>query len=529
MADALRVTVAKRDGKPFPRARVSLVPDGTAPAFVDADENGRAIFPLKVKDVMRLTVTHPSTTTALAAAATWQRSETAYWPVSTRLILSETGHVVMERTPQLSYFASAAGPSGTLQDIELRLFRVRRIDDVANAVLSQIGRNYPLEIKGEQPPNLIHTYSQSPLLDGSDKAQRGERPRPTMDPRVASLYEVAARKDPAGNEEKPFAPKCVGVWLPRQVMRQLDQTPPPILVYFRPQANQDFQGQASGYPDPVPKHVTTAAFQLNRYDAQPYSKAHYYFDWFFFKTFEFVQDPWKPEAVFAMGFRNQIKAAGRRVGLIAPVPEAGASGLTHGHAIEPEFLAELIAEILAFVDVDFDPGNSVLAPLPPGRSPGRVAVTAHSNGNDVMAAFIAKLGSAPKDNLLRQKLREIYLLDPAGGGEGGAFDVCASYLQSLGAPDEVALRCYGQNAFLHARFPDLHKAFARPGHPPKPYDLTAEQLSAPAGGLPHRTAAFLPAAAWPEPPVDNVFNSIHSMIPATMVTHALLLSAFPKL
>src|SRR5882672_7533380 len=63
------------------------------------------------------------------------------------------------------------------------------------------------------------------------------------------------------------------------------------------------------------------------------------------------------------------------------------------------------------------------------------------------------------------------------------------------------------------------------------YDDTSEQL--PAGktlhGLQHRTAAFLPVAAWPRPPKSNVFNVLHSLIPSTMLTHALLLSEFPEL
>jgi hypothetical protein len=308
-------------------------------------------------------------------------------------------------------------------------------------------------------------------------------------------------------------------------------SPPSLLVYFRPQANQDFVGQPSGYPPPLPQTVTTSNFQLNREGPQPYSKAQYYFEWFFAKTFQFAADPWQPGRQFAMGFIDQVKAAKQRVGIIAPVPEAGAAGGTHGHAIEPGFLGELVAEILGLVDLEFDPGSLIFAPVRPAPAPGRMGAMAHSNGNDVMSEFIANLRGAPAANAVKQQLREIYLFDPAGGGEGAAFDNCAAYLAGLPNPDEGALRCYSQKAFINSRFPDLHAALRRAGHPPKPYDDTSERLPAQTTlkGLQHRTAAFLPSAAWPHPPPSDPFNDIHSFIPSTMLTHALLLSAFPKL
>jgi hypothetical protein len=536
MADTLRVTVTRRDGKPFPKARVALEPTNAtaAPHFIDADANGQVTFKLVADATLELSVSHPKGTGSSQSSPAWDKNDTAYWPVSMKLVYMASQHAIamQQNPPQLTYFAEAKTAAGALFDLEVRLYRVRLMDDVVHGVLQQIGVDYPVQLTGQQSADLAFEYSTTPLLDGNDVVQHVTAPRPLMDPRVGSMFEVAARKDASGNEEKPFAPKCVGAWLPLQVVRGGD-TPPSVMIYFRPQANQDFAGQASGYPAPVPQTVTTTNFQLNRYDPAPYSKAHYYFDWFFLKTFEFAGDPWQPGRQFAMGFRNQIKAAKRKLGIIAPVPEAGAGGLTHGHAVEPAFLAELTAEIIGFAHMSFD-RNLVVAPVPPAPTPGRIALSAHSNGNDVLSQFVSNLRGAPAANILKQQVREIYLLDPAGGGQSAAFDNCASYVQSLPNPDDGALRCYSQiSNFIITKFPDLHKALARPNHPPSPYDDTSERL--PSGttlqGLLHRTAAFLPLAAWPNPPTGpgSPFNDIHSFIPSTMLTHALLLSQFPAL
>jgi hypothetical protein len=190
-------------------------------------------------------------------------------------------------------------------------------------------------------------------------------------------------------------------------------------------------------------------------------------------------------------------------------------------------MAELTLEVLAYTHVVNYPWTG--APTPACPMPGRLAVLAHSNGNDVMSQFISNLRSAPAGNVLKDKLREIYMLDPAGGGEGAAFDNCAAYVKALADPNDGAFRCYSQNIAL--RFDDLHAALLRPNHPPAPYDDTSERL--PPGkvlkGLLHRTAAFLPSAAWPNPPKVDASLEIHSYIPATMLTHALLSSAFPTI
>jgi len=535
MADTLRVTVARRDGKRFPAARVALDPlDSTAPpSFRKADDAGQVLFPLSTDANFRLTVIHPQAGASTSSSPAWERNDTAFWPISVVCGYSAASHgMVMQRhEPQLTYFSAAeAGPGGLL-DLEFRLFRVRRIDGIARKVMTTVGRPYPRVPAGRRPADLPFTYSTVPLLDGNGALDNIAMPHPAVEARDASLFEVAARKDGADKEENPFAPKCVGAWIPREVLRGTT-IPPSVLIYFRPQANQDFAGQPSNYPPPVPGTVTRQNFQLNRSDPEPYSKGQYHFDFFFFRTFGFVADPWNPAAFYAMGFPEQIKAAGRRVALIAVVPEPDVPGLTHGHGVEPDFLAELVAEILGLADVEFDPGNEVIAPgIRPAPIAGRIGALAHSNGNDVMSQFISNLRKASDSNLIKQKLREIYLLDPAGGGESAAFDNCASYVERLPRPEEGALRCYTQSGFIKGKFQDLHGAMGRAQPPAGPYDDTSEQL--PAGktlhGLQHRTAAFLPVAAWPRPPKSNVFNVLHSLIPSTMLTHALLLSEFPEL
>ena len=53
----------------------------------------------------------------------------------------------------------------------------------------------------------------------------------------------------------------------------------------------------------------------------------------------------------------------------------------------------------------------------------------------------------------------------------------------------------------------------------------SESAPDPRPGLPHRTAAYLPQAAWPGE--GALRGEIHSFIAATMIAHALRLSGFP--
>ena len=61
----------------------------------------------------------------------------------------------------------------------------------------------------------------------------------------------------------------------------------------------------------------------------------------------------------------------------------------------------------------------------------------------------------------------------------------------------------------------------------QPFDATSELASPPPAGLPHRTSAFWPFTAWPGKPAGDSLL-VHSAIPGTMFTHALLLSQLPK-
>src|SRR6185369_2731381 len=90
---------------------------------------------------------------------------------------------------------------------------------------------------------LMKQAATTPLLDSAtQKIQRipyGGAAHTTG----ATLLEVALRKEANGDEERGTGPKCVGVHYPHEV--GIDN--PDVLLYYRPQPDQDFQGQKSWY------------------------------------------------------------------------------------------------------------------------------------------------------------------------------------------------------------------------------------------------------------------------------------------
>jgi hypothetical protein len=269
-----------------------------------------------------------------------------------------------------------------------------------------------------------------------------------------------------------------------------------------------------------------------------YADAAYYFDFRFFRTFEYVGCPWIPDPQFAIGLRHQCLASGRKLGIVAPVPNVP---VEHGYATDPAFLAELLEEIVAYEYVaafvmKARGGKSKgalhfrLPPLPTSPGLGRVALSAFSNGNYDLATLVGKLGGSPMSG----KACEIYAMDPYYNGSVNPQDVLgrsSRYLRGLPS-DKVALRHYSQFPYLGLASKILEAV--DPGRPAtRAFDATSERVDPPQsklGEIGHMTNAFLPLAAWNaafKPEGTGINWQIHSMIPSTMFTHALRLSQFP--
>jgi len=541
----LRIQVTRRSGAPFPGARCSveragaLVARTTARAEI-ADEHGYAFFTIgtPARASLRITVAPPPPRTQLVSAPPWERNDTAFWPVSIDADYDPGGAELVWAALPLEVVR--VDGAGEITEIEIRLLRVRNMDATVRRVLSShvvagASIDYPPVVPAAPAAAgpLPFLYTALNLLAGG-VVDRVPVDRPPGDARRASLLEVAAREGTDGLEEPHFAPKCVGVWLPDEVAA-MDR--PPLLLYFRPAADQDFDGRWSGFEDLPGDAVTTSAYSLDRGGAAPYEKAAYSFEWFFRRSFEQVGDPWArvghdggdPQTPgpaghvpHAVGLIDQIHASGKRLGVIAPVPEATLPNGGFGQAADPGFLGELVAEILEHVELRSFAARGEASPRR-ARAPGRLAAASFSSGSLVLGSFVSAVRQAGASSPLGGVLREIYVLD-APERFAAVVGEAESLLRGLAPPGDGALRVYGQNAYvLGPPFEDLCLALSP--DPGAPADLTWERAPEPRPGLPHRTAAFLPAPAWPAAGAQRA--EIHAFIPATMICHALRLSGFP--
>lgn len=514
MAHRLRAKVTRRDGTPFPGARVALGPRGSPGAPVATGPGGEAMLPLPASAARLFLIIDPPAAGGAGFGAAWETNDTAFWTLEIELDWNPGLPRLLRMTPEWMVVreSKTSSPSGTLFDLEVRMTRVREVDndivqDVLRKVYGDPAFSYPDRPGG---PDLPFAYATSPLFTSGTRvlANKSEtNPTPAYT-RTAWLFEVAPRRTTGDKEETAWGPKLCGAYFPRDV--RVKDFSPPFLIYFAPEANQDFTGG-----------TTLANTFIDR--ATRYANAGYYFDMRFFRTFDYLADPWIPNRLFAMGLRHQIRAAGRRMGVIAPVPEAFLGNHDYGRCAEPEFLAELCAEVVAYGFVIEQQAwiEGVLIPPPPAF--GRVAAGAFSNGNGVMASFLSKLGSAASSNPLKAKLREVYLMDPPDH-QAGAVLTCQSFLATLPAAD-VALRHYAKFTHSVSFASDVRTAVDPGWKLGEPFDATSERAATPPPGLPHRTNAFLPTAAWPTTPTSGL--EMHSMIPGTMFTHALRLSQFP--
>jgi hypothetical protein len=524
MTIELRVKVTRRGGAPFAGARCSVdgfeAPQASRQAVADA--TGAASFTIDAPSPgpVRLTVSPPAARASLPGAA-WDKNDTAFWPVIVEGDYDPDQGRIAWSTPPLEVVSTGEGDG--VAEIEVRLLRVRNMDAVVQGVLSRyVVGGAPIAYPpapaapDEAPQPLPFWYTELPLLGADGRVGRAPVNAPAGDPRRASLLEVAAREGTDGKEEPRFAPKCVGIWVPDEVA-VMDA--PPLLFYFRPTADQDFDGRWSSFENLPGDKVTTHAYFLDR--ASGYDHAGYYFEWFFRRTFEYVMDPWARtgNVPYAAGLIDQIHASGKLLGVIAPVPEAGLpNGGFGASANDPAFVAELLAEILEHVELRSS-GARGGAPPRPGRSLGRFAAAAFSSGNLILQTFAQ---AVLRGGTVGAALRELYFLDTPSA-YATAIQEGARFLQSAGHPD-AALRVYAQGDYvLGPPFADLHTALAPARGAPA--DLTWERAPEPRPGLPHRTGAYLPADAWPAE--GALQGEIHSFIPATMICHALRLSGFP--
>jgi hypothetical protein len=413
------------------------------------------------------------------------------------------------------------GGEGT--DIEVRLLRVRDMDAVVRSVLARyVVGGAPIAYPPAEPGAIAGTAygcTTLPLLDENGRVGRIPAGTPTGDGRRGSLLEVAAHEVDGGHEDPRFGPKCVGIWIPDEVAAT---DAPPLLLYFRPTADQDFDGRWSGFENLPDDKVTTRTYDLDR--AGGYDRAGYYFEWFFRRTFEYVMDPWARtgNVPYAAGLIDQIHASGKLVGVVAPVPEATLPNGGFGRAVEDlGFLEELLAEILEHVELRSAPARGA-APRP-GRAPGRLAAAGFSSGNLILQTFVRTALHAGVHGPLGAVLRELYFLD-APSAFAAVIQDGVRFLQAFGGHGDAALRVYAQTDYvLGSPFADLHKVLSpKPG---APADLTWERAPDPRPLPAHRTGAYLPAPAWPGE--GALHAEIHSFIPATMICHALRLSGFP--
>jgi hypothetical protein len=584
MADSLRVKVTRRTAQPFPKARVALqTPDeakairdgGSDPVFQETDDQGYAVLELKAtaKKQLVLVVSHADPK-KVGLNVPWEQNDTAYWPVRVPVEYDPATHEVdPQKMPfELMAVTTMKSTSGNITDFEVRLSRLRNIDEVVRRVLGKfICQNLdaggfnpsPINYPSHTPTadgNLPYTYAPVPLLDSNGTIV----PVTVPDPKLAgrgNLLEVALRKKPDGTEEDGFKPKCVSVYLPDEVMG-LDN--PPVLIHFRPTPFQDFNGRTTqlspDYPnwmthsmlnrmdDEKTRRAKTVPMEVDRPDlvvppkdrppkmveATPYSYAAYFFEWFHRRTFEYVCDPWKIYTwAFAAGFVNQIQASGKAVGVVAPMPEPPDGGTGgYGRATEAVFMAELIREALGhqiLVKLAFSDIDKTIGPAP---EPGVMAAVGFSSGNGIFATFVQNVLAASASNVIRKNLKELYMLDPPD--VQGALAASFAFLDTLKRTDG-AVRCYTHHLSVGGRFQDIHAALYSPSDKPA-FDDTSERVtdaSKLTGSPDHRTAGTLPETsnAWPQKPNPKDpagWVHVHSYIYSTMVCHALKQSSFPN-
>ena len=541
LAHMARIKVRRRDGSRFGGARVRLsavmrgafgatgdIYRGTVPA------SGEVEIPLPAQGArVHLLVNPPLAKMGYGFGPAWEKNDTAFWTIDIELDWDPSLPRLLRMSAEWMVVSQAteARASGTLFELEVRMTRVRPVDDAivekvlapdsaasgfnpgpsALTLFSRDGstsEDYPFTHPVRTAPNLVYEYAQNPLFaNGTRVVDKG----PVKDPlpdynRAATLYEVAPRRDAKDNEEKGFGPKLCGAYFPPDT--RVQDFPCPLMIYFAPYSGQD---QPQG--------------KIER--STQYADAGYYFDWRFYRSFDYLVDPWTPNQVFAIGLRHQVLAAGRKLGIVAPVPEVGVPGEL-GHATEPDFMAELVEEIVAYELVIQYQTWKPLQVIPPLPGLGRVALGAFSIGNSVMATFAAALRSwSSRSTPARGRSTR---RNPPASTQSFVVNSCLGFLRAF-PRNQVAFRFYSQWAYMSLAN-DVRQAVDSHWSPGQPYDATSERASVAApepkhnlGEVGHVTNAHLPAVAWPNPPTN--WAQIHAMIPGTVFTHALRLSQFP--
>jgi hypothetical protein len=321
----------------------------------------------------------------------------------------------------------------------------------------------------------VHLISQR-MLD--DSAQLEWRPPET----VAAvgqhrLFEVGEVK----------APRLLAVSWPIDV--PIDQfpeffAPTPFLVYIHPSLGQN-AAIFSGLP-------------------YPFEWAYLFF--IGFRDMTWFNDP-ITQSPGAKGVAYQIAAARRKAVLVDPISKFGPD---QGAALDPEELETYLREIQAFMFRR----KHAYAPPPLGR----VALAAFSNG---CGQLLNKLIANPTHSLLKDFVKEIYLLDPRMNSEQLVGRVLAWRRDN---PADKRVRAY--LSIPDAAYLKLIDTSSMPGTP---------FIRSTPDGL--RTMAVTSTTTWARSSkalgaskkiVDAVgkFGPTHELHAATLIVHALGLSGF---